>query len=233
MTSPPGSKRTGTVPFWESSSIDALVSIGEELPAFDVQVPLMSLPYLLDPDEMDFAAKRPWLTAPEERIDYWSQRLESSTGKRIALVWQGNPNYRADKVRSLALKNFQPILELKEHAFYSLQRDFGSEQLAGLTTDFQIHDFGENLDREAGAFMDSAALLSQLDLLITSDTAIAHLAGALGTQVYLLLPHQPDWRWGINGEHVTKWYPNMRPFVQAKAGDWSSVFKEVQTALSE
>jgi tetratricopeptide (TPR) repeat protein len=213
--------------------IDQLVCIGDALPEFDMQVPLMSLPWLLNPQDMDFASDKPWLAADPHLVELWGARLKGLKGKKVGLAWQGNPNYRADKARSLALRHFSTILELDNCDFISLQRDFGREQIEKLDSNTKVHDFAEELDREHGAFMDSAALLTQLDVLITSDTAMAHLAGALGVQVFLLLPHQPDWRWGTGGAHTAKWYPTMRPFVQTKAGDWAGVFAQVKAALSE
>jgi len=116
-------------------------------------------------------------------------------------------------------------------AVVSLQQGDGREQLGALSADPRVIDLGPRLDAE-GAFLDSAAVIAGLDLVVSSDTSIPHLAGALGAPVWMALAHWPDWRWGISGEN-TAWYPTMRLFRQRQAGDWAQVFADIARALGE
>ena len=147
---------------------------------------------------------------------------------RIGLSWQGNPNYDADHQRSMPLSFLEPLIVQQKFEFISLQQGFGEEQLMNISS--AIAKFGD-VDK-AAAFIDSAAIMANLDLVITSDTAIPHLAGALGVPVWLLLPKTPDWRWLLETPD-SPWYSNMRLFRQTTAGDWQSVADQVKEALDQ
>ena len=125
---------------------------------------------------------------------------------------------------------FEKLCEDPSVELWSLQKGTGLEQVGAFGARDSLVLSGAELDEDRGAFMDSAAIISLVDLVVTSDTAVAHLAGALGATVWLLLPYVPDWRWGREGE-FTDWYPNMRIFRQSNPGDWPGVFEEVQAAL--
>jgi ADP-heptose:LPS heptosyltransferase len=153
---------------------------------------------------------------------------------RVGINWQGNPRYRADARRSIALAAFMPLLRAiaaAGGAVVSLQKGDGRQQLAHLPADIAVVDLGPELDAD-GAFLDSAALMTALDLVITSDTAIPHLAGALGVPVWMAVASLPDWRWGLQGE-TSPWYPTMRLFRQSDAGDWAGVFARLARAIGE
>jgi Glycosyltransferase family 9 (heptosyltransferase) len=141
-------------------------------------------------------------------------------------LWNGDPMYAADRSRSIPLEVFRPLAELPGISLFSLQKGFGAEQLANISWGQHVHDIAPMLDGSEGAFLDSAAILKLLDLLVTSDSALAHVAGALGVPVWVLLPKVPDWRWRMEGEN-TPWYPTARLFRQARLGDWKSVIAEV------
>jgi hypothetical protein len=125
---------------------------------------------------------------------------------------------------------FAPLSKLSGVELFSLQRGFGVEQLEAVKDRFMIRTFGEDFDTASGAFVDSAAVIANLDLVITSDSALCHLAGAMGAPVWVALPYAPDWRWLLDRED-SPWYPTMRLFRQQSRGDWSRVFQEIVTAL--
>jgi ADP-heptose:LPS heptosyltransferase len=143
------------------------------------------------------------------------------------LVWAGSPTYKYDRQRSCALQDFATVLQTPGIAWYSLQTSDRHQELAQLPPDIRSQDLAPCLHD----FGDTALLLDQLDLVITVDTAVAHLAGALGKPVWVLLPAVPDWRWGL-AEEQTPWYPTMRLFRQTRAGDWAAVMQRVAQTLA-
>lgn len=207
---------------------DELFAMGTKTPEFDMQIPLMSMPSVLW-DQLGFAASEPYLVANEKLVAAWGERLGPRTAPRVGIAWQGNPDFKQDQFRSVALKEFAPLFEVEPLSFYSLQKSHGVEQLKDFQFADQITQF-DDLDEQAGAFMDTAAVMSQLDLVVTSDSAVAHLAGALGIRTCLLLPFASDWRW-FAGRWDCPWYPNVRMYRQADRGDWQSVLASVAAEL--
>ena len=209
---------------------DRLTIVTDPPPRTDVHAPILSLPHLLGGAPPLAPEPAAYLSAEPERILRWSRAL---VGPRfnIGIAWQGRPDYAADSRRSIPLHHFSPLAEDPDVRLVSLQKGHGVEQLEALDWREKVLDFGSQLDRD-GAFLDTAAVISTLDLVITSDTAIAHLAGALGAPVWLALAHVPDWRWGLTGDH-TPWYPTMRLFRQDRPGDWTGVFTRIVKALDE
>ena len=197
----------------------------------DMEVPLMSLPHLLGPGEPFRPEGGAYLTPDSSRVGYWKDRLAGHDGLSIAIAWQGDPGYRADKTRSIPLAAFAPLAEIPGIRLISLQQGPGKSQIETIDGRGTILDLGDDIDQD-GAFLDSAAILHNVDLMISSDTALAHLAGAVGAPVWVALSLIPDWRWGIDGE-VCGWYPNLRLFRQKTAGDWDSVFDNIANALKE
>jgi ADP-heptose:LPS heptosyltransferase len=145
---------------------------------------------------------------------------------RIGLAWAGNPNYRADRERSTELKTFLPLLEIAGVLWVSLQKGDAAVQIAGLPPQTSLYDASSG-DRDLA---DTAALVANLDLVISTDTVIAHLAGAVGKPLWLLLPWQSDWRW-MQDRLDTPWYPQARIFRQSSAGDWEELVHRVKTSL--
>jgi hypothetical protein len=147
------------------------------------------------------------------------------------LVWQGNPAHPFDRERSFCLQELLPfLLRMKGIQLFSLQKGVGVEQLQPSRDSFEIKRFDQEIDFDAEGFMDTAAVLKNLDLLITADTAVAHLAGALDVPTWMTLPIAPDWRWGLSGKK-TDWYPRMRLYRQNSAGEWHGVFERISLAL--
>jgi tetratricopeptide (TPR) repeat protein len=203
-----------------------LIGDSEALPDADFNASLMSLPHLIGQDEIPNLG--PYLAAEPDLISAWGEKMGLRVRPRIGLSWQGNPNYEADHQRSMPLRFMEPLITQLDYDFISLQQGFGEEQLMNISG--TIEKF-EEVDRTA-AFIDSAAIMVNLDLVITSDTAVPHLAGALGVPVWLLLPKTPDWRWLLETPD-SPWYSNMRLFRQTAAGDWQSVIDQVVDALDQ
>ncbi len=214
------------------AGIDQLVERGEELPAFDLQAPLLSLPGIFHTALGDIPAAIPYLFADPGLAERWRQELGGIAGFKIGIAWQGNPKPRNDRHRSIPLGCFEPLASLPGARFFSLQKGAGVEQLQDVAERFPVTEFGSRLDEASGAFMDTAAVLVNLDLMITCDTAVAHLAGALGVPVWVALPFIPDWRWLLDRSD-SPWYPTMRLFRQHGRGDWQGVFQTIKVALGE
>ena len=221
---------------------------GEPLPRFDVHAPLLNLPRLLGTNSVEtIPADVPYIHAEPELVERWRVRIgEPSpvrgrlvpairplTGLgsperafRIGISWQGNPANTRDRWRSVALERFAPLAAILGVKLISLQVGPGSEQLR------QAPDLAIDIGSELTDLADTAAVLKNLDLVITVDTALAHLAGALGVPVWVALPFAPDWRWLLNRED-SPWYPSMRLFRQPRLRDWEDVFARIASALRQ
>jgi Tfp pilus assembly protein PilF len=211
--------------------LDAVIPQGAELNVYDVYAPLLNVPGIMGDTLETIPAEVPYLHADRERVDRWKHELQRHQEMRIGIVWQGNPSHEADRMRSAPLASFAPLWSLRGVKFLSLQKGAGETQLASVSPSLPVIPLGARLDNEGFAFLDTAAVLSALDLVITVDTSICHLAGALGVSTWLALAHVPDWRWGLIGES-TPWYPTMRLFRQTRRGDWSSVFNAMTRELA-
>ena len=175
-----------------------------------------------------------YLTVSPELVDYWKNWLDSNTDarrKRIGINWQGNPEHHADVYRSVPLETLRPLSELKNVQLINLQFGFGSEQLAECDFADSIVRLPDHVDQDDGAFTDTTAIVKCLDGVVTTDTSIAHLAGAVEAPVTMMLGRVPDWRW-LLGDDATRWYPSMRLVRQAELGDWSDVVEKVCKTLA-
>jgi tetratricopeptide (TPR) repeat protein len=194
-------------------------------------IPLMSLPawHGTRPDTVPSADG--YLAADPQRIAHWRARLPATLNLRVALAWAGNPNMETGRYagRSPPLAALAPVTKIPGVSFISLQKG-GEEQLDAAPFGAAILRLPD-LDAGPDAFLDTAAILQCVDLVVTSDTAIAHLAGGLGVTCWLCLMHEPDWRWMPRGA-ATPWYASMRLFRQPAPGDWASVYAEVADALA-
>jgi hypothetical protein len=170
----------------------------------------------------------PYLDAEPQLVAAWRRRLGSYPGFKVGIAWQGNPNHRRDRLRSSPLVQFAPLARVPGVHLLSLQKGAGCEQLPALQGRFPVTDLGSRLDD----FLDTAAVMKSLDLVISVDTAIAHLAGALGVPVWVALPFAPDWRWLLDRED-SPWYPTMRLLRQTRPGRWEDVFHRIAEALQE
>jgi tetratricopeptide (TPR) repeat protein len=194
--------------------------------------PLLSLPLVCGTELTTVPAKVPYLRADSERIAGWRDRLSKDPSFKVGIAWQGNP--RAERTalrdRSVPLAHFAPLAAIPGVRLFSLQKFDGTEQLAAVDFADCLCIPGPGLDVGEDAFIDTAALMTQLDLIVCSDSAIAHLAGAMGLPVWVVLKSAPDWRW-LLGRKDSPWYPTMRLFRQPAPQQWQAVFTGISTQL--
>lgn len=205
----------------------SVVAIGDSLPSFDVQCPLLSLPLLLATRIGTIPAPVPYSALGQDAIASWSSRLPRD-GLRVGVVWQGDRRHRNDKNRSFHPEQFSPLGDVPGVHLVSLQKDAGAEPLTRLSPDGSIQTLGS--DYERGDFLDTAAVIMALDMVIGADTAVMHLAGTLGRPVWVALPSVADWRW-MREREDNPWYPTMRLFRQTQPGDWDGVFARIAAEL--
>lgn len=244
--------------------VDRVIARGEPLPAFDLHARLMSLPGAMGTRLDTVPADVPYVHADPVRVVEWEARLAAAApGRfRVGIAWQGNKGYAGDRWRSIPLRHFAPLAAVPGVRLFSLQKGEGTEQITaaragrdaaavGPSTDpapapafepfepFDVFEFVDPpLDQIAGSFTDTAAVMADLDLVVTSDTSLAHLAGALGAPTWVALPHSADWRWLANRPDSpwyagNPWYPTMRLFRQPSPGDWAAVFARIADALAQ
>ncbi|TVR83796.1 MAG: hypothetical protein EA405_03575 [Rhodospirillales bacterium] len=185
----------------------------------------MSLPRLFGTTVATVPDRVPYLTAPPDRLDPWADRLASSPRPRIGVVWGGNPGHDNETNRSMPARHLNPLLSAETGSVFALQVD-GDPALRFGLDESRLADLAPHLTD----FAETAAVVTNLDLVISVDTAVAHLAGALGRPVWLLLPHVPEWRWMLDRD-ASPWYPTMRLFRQRAPGDWHDVIDRVARAL--
>jgi hypothetical protein len=206
--------------------VAAVIGRGEPLPPYDAHCPLGSLPLALKTDTSNIPAEIPYLRASDSALAKWRPRLEALRTPRIAFAWSGSAAHPNDRNRSLSLPQLGPLMSVPGLGFISVQRELRDDDADALTRDPRILDLGPELND----FADTVAVLALADLVISVDTAVAHVAGALGRPTFVLLPFQPDWRWMLDRE-VSPWYPASRLFRQTSIGDWSNVMARVRAVL--
>src|SRR3984885_9870488 len=204
-----------------------IVSRGDPLPDFDIHCPLLSLPLAFGTRLETVPSQTPYLRASAKAAMNWNARLSPGNRPRIGLVWSGSPTNRNDHNRSIRLSALLPLLD-SDATYVGLQQDVRPSDAAVLHERSDLLDFGDELK----TFSDTAALVSNLDLVISVDTSVAHLAGALGKPVWLLLPFIPDWRWLLDRDD-SPWYPTARLFRQDDTREWDNVITRVHAALHD
>lgn len=217
--------------------IDRIIPVVDDisqLPHFDYQIPVMSLPRMFNTQLQNIPCQVPYLQASKELTTYWADKLKDDHNFKIGIVWEGSPYYEQFKTaaskKSVPLNTFIPLTQLPGVSVYALQKMNGLEQLDALPNTVKIHRFDEDFDIKNGRFMDTAAIVNSLDLVISVDTSVAHLCGALARPVWVLLPSVADWRWMLNRTDCP-WYPTMQLYRQNVQGDWQSVMQTVITQL--
>jgi hypothetical protein len=163
--------------------------------------------------------------------EMWLKRI-GAQGFKIGVVWQGNSDPEADQARSMPLTALAPLAGIAGVRLISLQKGFGEEQLSNLPASFRIETLDANFDAGPDAFVDTAAVMTCLDLVVTCDTSVAHLAGALAVPVWVALKSDAEWRW-MTGRSDSPWYPTMRLFRQTRRGVWSDVFEAMAEELAQ
>ena len=209
------------------SGFDEIVERGSDSPMaarYDYHIPLMSLPGLFTRNISSSPFPTPYITAPPEKVEMWGKILPK--GKlRVGVVWAGRPQHANDANRSCPLERLTPLFQHNEIVFIGLQRGVDERLVfSGNHSNFS------NLGGDLHNFTDTAGILENLDLLLTVDTSVAHLAGAMGRPVWVMLPFVPDWRWGLESSR-THWYPSMRLFRQKRPKDWGSLISEINGEL--
>jgi tetratricopeptide (TPR) repeat protein len=209
--------------------IERIMALGEEYLDFDLQCPLMRLPYIFHTEIDTIPATIPYIKADAALVRKWRKRIEyNDSGLKVGLSWCGNPAHENDRNRSCSLEIFSPLAQLNNIALYSLQKGEASKQALHPPAGMQLIDLiGEIID-----FSDTAALIENLDLIISVDTAVTHLAGAMGKPVWTLLPFVPDWRWMLNRED-SPWYPTMKLFRQPSSENWKSVIDRLTEGIGD
>ena len=203
-----------------------LVINNDPLPPIDFHSPLMSLPLAFGTTLATIPAQVPYLAVPAVALNKAATLSWPANGLRVGLAWSGNPNHPKNHIRSIPLALLEPLLGLEGAHYFSLQMGSAAVELG--TVKAKIAD----LAPVTGDMADTTAQMAHLDLIISIDTAIAHLAGALGKPVWVLLTRLPDWRWLLDRED-SPWYPTARLFRQAKTGDWAPVVEHLCTALMD
>jgi len=198
---------------------------------FDRHIFLLSMPLALGTMAETIPADIPYLRADPEHAQYWKQRI-GMEGFKVGIAWQGNIHSPADAGRSFPLTAFAGLAAIPGVRLISLQKNNGTEQLHGLPAGMRVEALGKDFDAGPDAFVDTAAVMESLDLVIAPDSAIAHLAGALGRPIWVALQSVSDWRWQL-GRSDSPWYPSMRLFRQNTRGDWQSVFAAIEEALRQ
>jgi len=206
------------------SGIASIIGKGEALPAFDYHCPLLSLPLAFDTDSASIPSTHRYVTSDAKRVAIWQEKLGVKTKPRVGLVWSGSATHKNDRNRSIPFVDFVELVSRKA-SFYALQKEVRDADmlLAGRTG---VTFVGDELDD----FADTAALIELMDIVITVDTSVAHLAAAMGKAVWILLSFNPDWRWLLDRED-SPWYPTARLFRQSAIGDWGSVIERVKVEL--
>jgi hypothetical protein len=200
---------------------------GRALPQFQSHAPLIELPRLFGTTLQSIPWPGPYVRADAARVARWRRLVPAAQGvRKVGLAWTGSPHNMNNRKRSLALSELAPLAGIPGVQFYSLQKGEGAEQAARPPAGLPLVDLAPHI----GDFADTAACVSLLDLVITIDTSIAHLAGAMGTDTWVLLAHSPDWRYHLERSD-NPWYPTQRLFRQHSPGDWSRPVREVTDAL--
>ncbi|HTM56200.1 MAG TPA: tetratricopeptide repeat protein [Pirellulales bacterium] len=211
-----------------AAGIDAFDRAEDPREWADYHVPLLSLPSYCNPDPSATAHLVPYLRPQPNRVAFWRERLADVADFKVGITWQGSPGYAGDYFRSLPLAWFAKLSKIPGVRLFSLQKNFGREQLLSQSG---VVDLADELDEEGRAFTDTAAAIANMDLVISSDTAVAHLAGALGAPVWVVLQQTPNWRWLLARED-SPWYPSMRLFRQSTLGNWKPVFDAIARELA-
>lgn len=207
--------------------VERVIATGEPVPEHDFHSPICGLPLAFGTTLETIPAETPYLPVPLDRLEHWRNRLGASGAPRIGLNWAGNRNYQGDAERSILLPPLLPLLAETQWSFVGLQNGLRDGDAELLHAHPQINYIGDQIT----PFEDTAAAVALMDVVVTSDTAIVHLAGALGRPVWILLPYLPDWRWLLDRTD-SPWYPTVRLFRQPRAGDWESVVADVSRELA-
>jgi hypothetical protein len=198
---------------------------GKELPDFDYHCPVMSLPHAFKTTVDSIPNQVPYFSVNPTKKQTWQARLGEKSQRRVGLVWSGSTQHKNDHNRSIPIHLFQSLFNLPVE-FHCLQKEIREDDAAFLASQNNIHNHIEFLDD----FSDTAALIDAMDLVMSVDTSVAHLAGALGKETWILLPYSPDYRWMLETSN-SPWYPTAKLFRQSAIGEWGSAINDIKKAL--
>ena len=207
--------------------VTQIVADGDTLPDFDMYCSLLSLPLAFETELASIPSTVPYLRADAARIEQWRRRLRHNGQLRVGVCWGGSAAHVGDRRRSIAFEQFATLLTVPGIDFVSLQKDINDTQAARLR-ELGVIQLGQHFED----FSDTAAVVAQLDLVISVDTSVAHLAGAMAKAVAVLIAYSPDWRWMLHRSD-SPWYPTMRLFRQTALGDWSETLERLRCELVE
>jgi hypothetical protein len=202
-----------------------LIDDSSSIDKFDFHCPLMSLPLALNTTLNTIPAKIPYLYANINKVEHWANKLPKSKYPKIGLAWSGSTLHKNDHNRSLSIQKLEPLLQLP-FEFHCLQKEIRSPDLKIINELKKIYTYQEDLND----FSDTAALIENLDLVISVDTSVAHLAGAMGKKVFIMLPYSPDYRWMLERAD-SPWYPTATLFRQSERGDWDGLIMQLKSVL--
>jgi len=218
------------IPLFKNSEFESVTFLSDavdESEEFDFQVSLLALPEKLKISKTDDVSyKDKYLTATKEKVELYKKKFFDNDYTKVGIVWSGMPGHINDKNRSVSLSLFYDLAKIKNVKLYSLQKGYGEEQLSDIPKDIEIIGVGNTFND----FSDTAAAIENCDYVVSVDTAVAHLGGALGKPTWILIPFVPDWRWFLKGE-TSYWYDSVKLFRQEFVGNWSDVFKRVAEQL--
>jgi hypothetical protein len=187
----------------------------------------MSLPAILGTGLQTIPCEIPYFAIDQQRVAFWAHELESVPEYKIGVIWQGNPLHTKDRERSFPLAELESVALIPGVRLFSLQKGHGLDQIERVSDRFPVTDLGPRLED----FVETAAVMLNLDLIISADSSPAHLAGALGVPIWMCLPYISDWRW-MTGREDSPWYPSMRLFRQRQFGDWNELFSRLARDLA-
>jgi hypothetical protein len=209
--------------------IDHIIRTGETSPLFDFHAPLLSLPRFLNTTVATIPAHVPYLSADPALVAHWRDRLKGLPGFRVAINWRGRAGQGFFRLRDIPLHSLA-LLSMLPISLISLQQGATPQELAEVSPRLPIFHPGEDFDQSNGSFMDTAAIMQNVDLVVSSDTSLPHLAGALGVPVWIALPFVAGWQW-MRDRGDSPWYPTARLFRQTSPEDWGGVFDQIRAAL--
>jgi hypothetical protein len=212
--------------FAHLKGIEQYIPPNEAIPPYDLHCPLMSLPLRLKTTLSTIPAPIPYLQAEARLAAQWREKLLSEPNLKVGICWAGSPVHTNDRNRSTVLESFAPLSRVSGVTYYSLQKGAAASQASRPPEGMRLIDLSPQLD----SFDDTAAVISNLDLLISVDTSLVHLAGAMGRPVWTLLPFFSDWRWMLDRSD-SPWYPTMRLFRQPRRGDWTTPIRQIIEAI--
>jgi len=214
---------------FENSPFEIITNL-ENISAVHYYQHLLSLPGILYRNNKEIQERISFIEIDKKNNEKWKNKLKHFKKPIIALNWQGNKDYLFDDKRSIKLSNFENIIKINRYDFISLQKNYGHEQIKKNNFSKYITDLSKEIDNGQNAFEDTISILTNIEMLVTSDTAIAHLAGTLNVNTYLLLSYNPDWRWFIELKHKC-FYPSIKIIQQDKMDDWESALEKLEVEL--